>query len=182
MPRLFLPKAKHALLLGMAVIAAPLPAFAQMLETEWEPMDAESAPVKSDAAAPKRASAERQRLDVTPYIEAQQVLLADLDDGGEVLTYSTIAVGVEASVSERNAQAQVNVRYERLIGYDSNVRDQDIISGLARGTARLGKNVSIEAGGYASRSKIDSRGDIGANRQCQPILFDLYRSDLRRTD
>ena len=157
MPRIFLPKAKHALLLGIAA-AAPPPAYAQMLETEWEPMAAEAAPVQSDEAAPKSVSAERQRLEITPYIEAQQVLLADLDDGGDVLTYSTIAVGVEASVSERNAQAQVNVRYERLIGYDSNVRDQDIVSGLARGTAQLGRNISIEAGGYASRSKIDNRG------------------------
>ncbi|WP_231726218.1 hypothetical protein [Sphingomonas sp. CCH16-B10] len=37
-----------------------------------------------------------RRVSVSPYIEAGQVLVAELDDDGDVLTYSTIAVGIDA--------------------------------------------------------------------------------------
>ena len=153
-----MPSQTHAgiklLLASVALIALPSMAHAQLLDTDWSDME-NSAPA---AAAEAPAKKERtRRAEVRPYLEARQVLLADLDDGGDVLTYSTLAVGVDASVSERNAEAQVNVRYERLIGYSSRVRDQDNLSGLARGNARLGRNVSIEAGAYASRARTDNR-------------------------
>jgi hypothetical protein len=108
-----------------------MPNFSTPIGLIWigPPVAAEDTPAKAKKGGSRRA-------EIRPYIEAQQVLLADLDDGGDVLTYSTIAVGVDMSVAERNAEAQVNVRYERLIGWDNNVRDQDIISGLARGSAR----------------------------------------------
>ncbi len=147
---------KPRLLLATAgLLSLPTLAHAQLLDTEWS--DTDDAPVAAEEAPAKAQKGSSRRAEIRPYIEAQQVLLADLDDGGDVLTYSTIAVGVDASVAERNAEAQVNLRYERLIGYSNNVRDQDIVSGLARGSARLTRNLSIEAGGYASRSKIDNR-------------------------
>ncbi len=144
-------------LISTALIALPGIAHAQLLETDWSGSE-QAGPVEADAPADKPAKAKSRRMDVTPYIEAQQVLLADLSGGGDVLTYSTVAVGVDASVAERNAEAQVSLRYERVIGYDSNVDDQDIVSGIARGSAQITRNISIEAGGFASRSKIDNRG------------------------
>jgi hypothetical protein len=158
-----LPKIKFVLLLGVAGLAMPGVAHAQMLESAWSPMDEAApppmaAPEEEAPKAKKSKRGERSRLEITPYIEAQQVLLADLSNGGDVLTYSTVAAGVDASISQRNAEAQVNLRYERLIGYDSDVEDQDIITGLARGSVQLTRNIGIEAGGLASRSKIDSRG------------------------
>jgi hypothetical protein len=149
---------KNKLLLATAVLfALPATAHAQSLQTDWSDTEV-GAPAQADEASGKPMRKERQRrAEIRPYIEAQQVLVADLDDGGDVLTYSTVAVGVDASVAERNAEAQVSLRYERLIGYSSGVRDQDIVSGLARGSAQLTRNITIEAGGYASRSKIDGR-------------------------
>jgi hypothetical protein len=143
------------LLASVAVVALPSLAQAQMLDTDWSGTDVADSPAAEESAPAKKERT--RRAEVRPYIEARQVLIADLDDGGDVLTYSTIAAGLDAAISERSAEAQVNVRYERLIGYNSRVRDQDNLSGLARGTARLGRNVSLEAGGYASRARIDNR-------------------------
>lgn len=142
-------------LASAALIALPTAAHAQLLDTDWSDMDAGAPAGHADNAPAKKERT--RRADVRPYIEANQVFIADLDGSDDVLTYSTLAVGVDAVVSERNAEAQVNVRYERLIGYGGRVRDQDNLSGLARGNARLGRNVSIEAGAYAGRSKIDNR-------------------------
>ncbi|MGL5838355.1 MAG: hypothetical protein ACRCY3_07635 [Sphingorhabdus sp.] len=128
-----------------------------MLETDWTGTD-QAVTDESEPQADKPKKSKQRRMDVTPYIEAQQVLLADLTNSGEVLTYSTVAVGVDASVAERNAEAQISLRYERVIGYDNDIDDQDVISGIARGSAQLTRNISIEAGGLASRSKIDNRG------------------------
>jgi hypothetical protein len=45
-----------------------------------------------------------------------------------------------------------------LIGYDNDVQDQDIVTGLARGSVALTRNFSLEAGGVASRTSVDGRG------------------------
>ena len=78
------------------------------------------------------------RVKVTPYIEAQQVVTAELSPGNEVLTYSTVAAGLEANLNGRNAQAGVAVRYERRFGWGSNkISDSDVVSGVARANVAL---------------------------------------------
>ncbi len=156
---------KFILLAGVAF--APLPASAQQIASDWSPMDdaygssEDTAPLEA-APAQKRSRGgdkrEGPRVEVTPYIEATQVIFANLKNGGDVLTYSTVAAGVDASIATRRAEAQVSLRYERLIGYDNDVEDQDIVTGLARGSVALTRNFSLEAGGVASRASVDGRG------------------------
>ncbi len=160
-------------LLAGAAFALPGIASAQQIAPEWSPMDDGASgigQVGGGEAEPQNkrrrgddtrgGSGERSgpRVEITPFIEAQQVLVADLKSGGDVLTYSTVAVGVDATISTRRAEGQLNVRYERLIGYDSGVEDSDVVSGLARGSVKLTRDLSFEAGGIATRSKIDGRG------------------------
>lgn len=175
MPSLISPRTK-ILLASAALVVWPTTANAQMLGTDWSDLDEASAPA-ADADAPAKRERTR-RAEVSPYLEAKQVFLADLDDGGDVLTYSTFAVGVNAGITERNAEAQVNVRYERLIGYSSRVRDRDNLSGLARGNARLGRNVSVEAGAYASRARTDNRaatpGTFLGNQDNVSHVYSVY--------
>jgi len=175
MPSLISPRTK-ILLASAALVVWPTTANAQMLGTDWSDLDEASAPA-ADADAPAKRERTR-RAEVSPYLEAKQVFLADLDDGGDVLTYSTLAVGVNAGITERNAEAQVNVRYERLIGYSSRVRDRDNLSGLARGNARLGRNVSVEAGAYASRARTDNRaatpGTFLGNQDNVSHVYSVY--------
>lgn len=151
---------KSAMLLGIAMVAFPSAVSAQTIASDWSPMDEgdASGPVAAAEEAPQGAPRERPRVDVTPYLEVQQVLFADLDGGRDILTYTTVSAGVDASIATRRAEAQVSLRYERVIGYDSQVEDQDIVSGLARGSVAVSRNLSLEAGAVATRSSIDGRG------------------------
>lgn len=151
---------KTAMLGGVAMLALPAIASAQSIASDWAPMDdAEAAGGYASAAEPAQTKPRaRPRVDITPYIEVQQVAFADLDGGRDILTYTTLAAGVDAAVSTRRAEAQVSLRYERVIGYDDQVDGQDSVSGLARGSLALTRNLSVEAGGMATRSSMDSRG------------------------
>lgn len=158
-------------LLLAGVMAAPVPALAQQISSEWSPLEdaygsAEPQSAASDVPVKKSRNGgghSGPRVDVVPYIEAQQVLVADLKGGGEVLTYSTVAAGIDASVVTQRTEAQVSLRYERLIGYDSGVDDQDSVTGLARGSVALTRNFSFEAGGVAARTRVDGRGPAPTN-------------------
>ena len=160
-------------LLGGVAFITPSVAMAQQLAPEWSPTDdggaTSAAPADDDRGGHKRKKSggrgERSgpRVDVKPYIEAQQVAFADLKNGGDVLTYSTLAAGLDASIQTRRAEAQINVRYEHVFGYNSQVNDQDVVSGLARGSVAVGAGFSVEAGGIATRSKIDGRGASPSN-------------------
>ena len=156
--RNFLPL-KTVLLASIALVALPSSAFAQQIASDWAPMEdtQASGPVATEEA-PQGIAREKPRLDVTPYIEVQQVAFADLDGGRDILTYTTLAAGIDAAISTRRAEGQVSLRYERVIGYDDQVKSQDSVSGLARGSVAVTRNLSIEAGALASRSGLDSRG------------------------
>lgn len=155
-------------LLASAAFAMPSMASAQQLVPDWTPFQDAASPSNAggsgspEPVAQSSGRAQRQgpRVEITPYIEAQQVLVTDFDD---VLTYSTVAAGIDASVQTRRAEAQVNVRYERLISYNNDVDDQDTITGLARGSVAVAPWLSLEAGGIATRSKIDGRGPSPTN-------------------
>ena len=130
-----------------------------------------SAPVYSvPAATPLRkaptqkASGQREgrRVEIVPYLEAAQIIRADLKNGGDVLTYSTIAAGLVGSAATRRVKAQVSLRYERRLDNDQNAGEQNVVTGLARGTVALTRNFSVEAGGVAARTRVDGRG-VAAN-------------------
>jgi hypothetical protein len=105
-------------------------------------------------AAPAHA---QNRTTVAPYIEVSQVLDADLTND-DTLTYTSVAAGVDASITGPRAEAQVSYRYERRIAWNDDIGDDDIHSGLARGSVRLAPGLSVEAGGLASRTRADIRG------------------------
>lgn len=103
-------------------------------------------------------AAEAQRTRVTPYIEVQEVLSADLN-GGEVLTYTALAVGVDATVQARRVQAQASYRYERRFGTSGDLASSDVHNGLAAARYDLSRNVTLEAGALATRARTDFDGD-----------------------
>lgn len=101
---------------------------------------------------------DRPRYALTPYIEVGQVVTGEFGNRGDVLTYTTLAVGVEADVSTRRAQGAADIRYERRIGESRTLLDSDIVSGLVRGNYVLTPGFSIEGGALASRASVDGRG------------------------
>ena len=87
----------------------------------------------------KRAEGRRTQrtVDVSPYLEVGQVLTADLKNGGDVLTYTTVAAGIDAAIVTRRAELAATLRYEHQFGW-GNQGDTDVVSGLARGRIEVG--------------------------------------------
>jgi hypothetical protein len=115
--------------------------------------------------------------EVAPYIEAAQVLTAELAPGDEVVTYTQVAVGVDLTVSGRNSAASASLRYERRFGYDDSIADSDTVSGLARASVGLGTpNITLEAGALASRTRVDGSGTTfsGAFAQDDESTSQIY--------
>lgn len=104
------------------------------------------------------APAMAQRTQIRPYIEATQVVMAELP-GGDVLTYSTIGAGVDASVQTRRVEVQLNYKYERRFDYQRALDRQDMHSGLFRGKAVLVRGLNLEGGAIATQTRSDFRGD-----------------------
>lgn len=98
-------------------------------------------------------------ISVAPYIEAAQVLTAQLEPFDDVVTYSSIAAGLDVSANGRYSNASASVRYERRFGLDDKVADSDTLSGIARASVALaGPGITFEAGALASRTRVDSNG------------------------
>lgn len=104
-------------------------------------------------------SAALARAEISPFIELQQVLTADLNNGGDVLTYSVVAVGADADISNNRTQIQASYRYERRFAWEKNVADENVHSGIVRGRHELIPNtLAIEGGALAARARTDFRG------------------------
>ncbi|GGA40233.1 hypothetical protein [Sphingomonas psychrolutea] len=107
--------------------------------------------------APAHAQAQKRKTSIAPYIEIGQVVTADLKTD-DVLTYSTVAAGISASVETRRTQVQVSYRYERRFSYSKKVGDDDVHSGLARASFTVAPGFTLEGGAIATRVRSDIRG------------------------
>jgi len=108
-------------------------------------------------AAGSAAQGQSKRVTVTPYIELGQVLDADLNSG-DVLTYSSVAAGIDLAANTTRTNAQLSYRYERRIAWDKSIGDDDVHTGLARVSAKVARGLTLEAGGIATRTRSDIRG------------------------
>ncbi len=108
-------------------------------------------------AAGQAAAQQGRQAVVAPYIEVGQTLDADLR-GGDVLTYTSLAAGVDASIATRHTDAQASVRYERRIGEGRYTGDADVATGLVRAATSLTSGLGIDVGGLATRTREDIRG------------------------
>ena len=115
-----------------------------------------TAPPAADGA-PAAPLAAGPRAHVTPYIELGQLLSADLN-GGDVVTYTNLAAGVNAQVRTTRVEGQISYRYEHRFGWDDRIGGGDVHSGLARGAYRVTPELTIDGGALATRSRADIRG------------------------
>ncbi|BBC72974.1 conserved hypothetical protein [Altererythrobacter sp. B11] len=126
-------------------------------------------------------------VEVTPYIEAGQVLTAELQPGDDVVTYSTLAAGVDAGFTGRNSAASLSLRYERRFGWDDDAVDGDTLSGVARASlAVVPHAVTLEAGGLAARTRLDgnggaSLGGFGGNTDQTSQIYAVYAGPSLQT-
>ena len=127
--------------------------------------------------AQDRSGGEKRHVDVAPYIELGQVLSWDsLSD--DVLTYTSVAAGVDASVNTQRVTVNIAARYEHQFTYDSRSSDADILTGLANAQFRVARGLSIDAGGIATRTRSDMRGAapafFGNNRGNVSNVYSAY--------
>ncbi|THD36944.1 MAG: hypothetical protein E7773_05200 [Sphingomonas sp.] len=109
------------------------------------------------------AAKSQRRVSITPYIELDQVLTWD-SQSDDVLTYTSAAAGVDASVETQRVSVNISARYEHQFAYDKRSSDADVVTGLANAQVRVARGLSIDAGGIATRSRTDIRG-------AAPIFF-----------
>ncbi|GGC19441.1 hypothetical protein GCM10011371_03870 [Novosphingobium marinum] len=135
------------------------------------------------AASPDGGGKERgsrgnggKRTYVTPYIEAAQVVTAELSPGNDVLTYTRLAAGVDAGISGRNSAASISARYERVIGWGDEAEDADIVSGVARGYVAVAPGVQLDAGALATRTRVDSGSPVAGFGDDDQVtqIYSLY--------
>lgn len=122
--------------------------------------DAPTSAPASEGRSAKRAEARRsqRQVDVSPYLEVGQVLTADLKNGGDVLTYTTVAAGVDAAIVTNRAELAATLRYEHRFGWNGGLEDSDTISGLARGRIEAARGLNLEGGALATRTRADGQG------------------------
>jgi uncharacterized protein (PEP-CTERM system associated) len=95
------------------------------------------------------------RTSIHPYLEVQQVATMDFDRG-EVLTYTGVGGGIDASVATRRVQATISANYQHRVGWNDKTSDSDVISGLAAVHVDAVPGVlTFDAGAMAARANSD---------------------------
>ena len=104
-------------------------------------------------------AAPRGRTRIDPYIEFNNIAVWQLSPGADVVTYTQLAAGVDASLAGRRSGGTVSLRYERNFAHQSDSSDSDTLTGLARGYIEVvPRNVTFEAGALASRTQTNGGG------------------------
>src|SRR5205085_396448 len=117
----------------------------------------------------------QSRSRITPYLEIEQVLNADLNDG-DVLTYTAIGAGVNANIATRRVQATISYNYQRRIAWQGNLNDEDVHTGLAAAQIQVVPGaLTFDAGAMATRSHTDILTPVPNFRTADnPNLVELY--------
>jgi hypothetical protein len=117
--RTTLPRARHGV---MTLAALLLAGTATSAHAQFSGSEGSGSSGSDSAAAPAPAASEsgkrdergqkrsKRSVEITPYLEVGQVLQADLKNGGDVLTYTTLAAGVDAVVATRRAELAATLR------------------------------------------------------------------------
>ncbi|GAA5057399.1 hypothetical protein GCM10023208_22830 [Erythrobacter westpacificensis] len=170
-------------LFARATLALALAAVSQAAHAQQE------GPAATSAMEERGSDEQGERAygaDVAPYIEASQVISAQLQPGDDVLTYTQLAAGVDATIAGRNSAASASLRYERDIGY-GDALDSDTVSGIARASLSLYRQgITLEAGGLASRTSVDgsgfsSVGQIAGNEGSTSHIYSVYAGPAIQT-
>ncbi|PJG49179.1 hypothetical protein CAF53_13830 [Sphingobium sp. LB126] len=105
--------------------------------------------------SPALARDEQYKVDVTPYLGIDQVVVAPIKGGGDVLTYTNVTAGVTAGIQTRRMEASADLQYAHSFGWGGDLGDQDIISGIVSGRYSVARGLTLNAGGLATRVRTD---------------------------
>jgi hypothetical protein len=132
---------------------------------------AEETPPPAEAPRSRRP---RVRSEIRPYLEVVQVVSADLD-GGDTLTYTSVAAGVDGRMQTRRVAVQASYRYQRNIEWSGDVGDRDVHSGLAVATVQIVPGVAqFDAGAVATRTGGQGRAFGVTDRDASVEVYSAY--------
>ncbi|NBC36072.1 preprotein translocase subunit YajC [Novosphingobium sp. FSY-8] len=122
-----------------------------------------------------QGTADKRRFSVKPYIDASQVVQAFLTPDADVITYSVLAAGADATINGRNNQGVISARYERRIGWNRK-DDGNGITGIARLSSSLVPDtLRMDYGAYANRTYATANGAaFGASGARSDTLTQIY--------
>lgn len=144
------------------------------------PLPSRVAPPEEQGPPPAARGVGRARVDVGAYVEVQQGVSAELAGGtglgdDEVLTYTSVAAGVDGQVVTRRVAASFGYRYERRIELNGDLPDDDVHSGIAQVRAQLVPGiVAVEAGGIATRTGGTGRAVGVTDRESGAEIYSGY--------
>ncbi len=96
-----------------------------------------------------------KRVDIAPYLEVDQVVLAALKGEGDVVTYTNVVAGVTAQFQSRRVEAVADVQYNHAFGWSDDFSDQDVISGIVSGRLHVARGLALDAGALGMRARAD---------------------------
>lgn len=145
------------------------------------PLPIRVAPPEEQGPPPSaRGAGGRARVDVGGYVEVQQGVSAELAGGNalggdEVLTFTSVAAGVDGQVVTRRVAASFGYRYERRVELTGDLPDADVHSGIAQVRAQIVPGlVSAEAGGIATRTGGTGRAIGATDRERGAEVYSGY--------
>lgn len=166
-----------ALLSGVAAALLTVPVTAQPTPDGGESAEAAPEEAKDTRSRREKRNPRVGRLALDAYIEAAQIVDAELSPGNETLTYSTIAAGVDANLDGRNNDASLSLRYERRFGH-GRAEDSDTVSGLGRASIAIApRTLTVEAGVLAEKTSVENNGGavVGSLRgQTDSQVYSMY--------
>jgi hypothetical protein len=140
-----------------------------------DPVAAEPAPPPPEA---RRGASTRPRIEVGAYLEANVGISADLAGGApggeDVVTYTSLAAGVEGTISTRRVQASGAYRYERRFDIEGNIPDEDVHSGIAQVHVDLARGLAFDAGALATRTGGAGRAIGVTDRDAAAEVYSAY--------
>lgn len=168
----------HRLALAAGLIMAGATADAQaVMPQSGVSYAAPAAQDESETAAPAApvARVRGARGEIRPYLEVSQVVSTELS-GGETLTYTNLAAGVDGRISTRRVRAAASYRYDRRIEWGNDgLGDQATHSGVAAVNADIVPGVvQFDAGALATRTGGEGRALGVTDRDASVELYSVY--------
>src|SRR3546814_19579038 len=106
-------------------------------------------------------SSDLRKVDVAPYLGIDQVVVAPIQGGGDVLTYTNVTAGVTASIQTRRLEASADLQYAHSFGWGGDLSDPDVPSGNVSGQYGLARGRTRNAGGPPARGRPGGRRGRG---------------------
>ncbi|HEY0413565.1 MAG TPA: hypothetical protein VGD66_10520 [Allosphingosinicella sp.] len=115
------------------------------------------------------------RSSVHPYLEFQQVLTADFNNG-DVLTYTSVGGGLNANVESRRVTATIAYDYQHRFSWNGDIQDEDVHTGLAAiHVEAVPQVLSFDAAAIATRGHADIRRPVpGLRTVDDPNQAEIY--------